>query len=174
MNGIAVIDIIFAALIVLFTIRCYLRGFIRELLSMAGVVLGLLASFLLYKNGAAFIRVRFMPDLKIIIISEILAFIAIFLVVFIAMKILERLFRDIIQGIQLGGVDRVLGIFFGLAEGIIVVCLFLFVMGIQPLFNAEQVFGESLFARVLLPFITGGFRNHAENTAALMAAIGRV
>ncbi|MDR2370650.1 MAG: CvpA family protein [Treponema sp.] len=170
MNGIAVIDIIFAALIVLFTIRCYLRGFIRELLLTAGVVLGLLASFLLYKNGAVFIRSRFMPDLKIIIISEILAFAAIFLVVFISMKILERIFRDIIQGVQLGGVDRILGIFFGLAEGIVVVCLFLFVMSVQPLFNAEQVFGESLFARILLPFIRGGAWNRAVNTAVLTAA----
>jgi membrane protein required for colicin V production len=173
MKGFAVIDIIFAGLIVLFTIRCYLRGLIREFFSMAAVVLGLLASLFFYKNGAIFIRDRF---LNMKIIPEILAFIALFLIVFIAVKILEHLFHDIIQGIQLGGVDRILGILFGLAEGILVVCLFLFVMDNQPLFDAEKVFGESFFARLFLPFIKGESR--AETTAllkaVLMAATGRV
>jgi hypothetical protein len=44
----------------------------------------------------------------------------------------------------------------------------------QPLFNAEQVFGESLFARVLLPFM-GAAWNHAGDAVVLTtAAAGRV
>ncbi|MDR0601318.1 MAG: CvpA family protein [Treponema sp.] len=157
MNGIAVIDIIFAVLIIIFTVRCYLRGFIGELLSMTALVLGLLASLFFYKNGAVFIRERFMPGVGVI--PEILAFVILFLVVFIAVKIVEHLLRDIIEGIRLGNVDRFLGIFFGIAEGIVVVSLVLFVLSIQPVFNAHSILEKSLFARILLPFISGGVWN---------------
>jgi membrane protein required for colicin V production len=157
MNEIPVIDIIFAVLIVIFTVRCYLRGFIRELLSMTAVALGLLSALFFHKNGAVFIRDRFMPGVGVI--PEILAFIIIFLAVFIAVKIVERLLQDIINSIRLGGVDRFLGIFFGIAEGIAAVSLVLLVLYVQPVFNARSILEQSIFARVFLPLILNGAWN---------------
>jgi membrane protein required for colicin V production len=154
MKGPAVIDIIFIALAIILTIRCALRGFIGELMSMAATVLGLLAALFFYKNGGAFIRTQFMPGMKII--PEILAFIALFLIVFILIKILESILKEIIEGIKLGGADRFLGLIFGLAEGIIVISLILFVLTIQPLFDPGPILRESFFADLLLPLITGG------------------
>jgi membrane protein required for colicin V production len=154
MKGIAVIDIIFVVLAIILMVRCALRGFIGELMSMASVVLGLLAALFFYKNGGVFIREKFMPDMTII--PEILAFIALFLIVFIIIKILEGILKDIIERIQLGGADRILGIVFGLAEGVIVISLILFVLTIQPLFDPAPVLRGSFFARLLLPLITGG------------------
>ncbi|MDR1586981.1 MAG: CvpA family protein [Treponema sp.] len=150
----AAIDILFAALIVIFTVRCALRGFVGELFSVASLALGLLAALYFYRNGALFIREKFMPGLKII--PEIAAFIAIFLIVFICIKIIEGMLREIIEGIRLGRADRFLGIFFGLAEGIIVVSLILFVLSIQPLFESAPILEKSFFGNLLLPFITGG------------------
>jgi membrane protein required for colicin V production len=154
MNSVAVIDIIFAVLILIFIVRCSLRGFIGELMSMASVVLGLLTAFLFYKNGGLYIREKFMPDMKVI--PDILAFIALFLIVFILIKILELMLKEIIEGIRLGGADRFLGILFGLVEGIIVVSLILFVLTIQPLFDPAPILNKSFFADILLPVITGG------------------
>jgi len=51
----SIIDIVFVGLIGLFMIRCYLKGFVSELLSMAALVLGLLAAIFFYKNGGAFL-----------------------------------------------------------------------------------------------------------------------
>jgi membrane protein required for colicin V production len=153
MKGIAVIDIVFAALAVLLAVRCALKGFIGELLSMASVVLGLLAAFFFYKNGGAFIRTQFMPGMDIV--PEVLAFAALFLIVFILIKILEAILKDIILGINLGGADRFLGLVFGLGEGLIVISLILFVLTIQPLFDPAPVLQKSLFAKLLLPLITG-------------------
>ncbi|GHV94151.1 colicin V biosynthesis protein [Spirochaetia bacterium] len=154
----AVIDIIFIALIVIFTLRCALKGFIGELMSMASIVLGLLAALYFYKNGGGFIREKFMPELQII--PEIIAFIALFLIVFITIKILEAVLKGIIEGIRLGTADRFLGIFFGLVEGIIVVSLVLFVISIQPLFDPKPVLEKSFFAKMLLPLITGNGGNN--------------
>jgi len=150
---VSVIDIVFILLAALFAIRCFLKGFISELLSVSAVVLGILASLFFYKNGGEFIRVKFWPDLKII--PEIVAFIALFIIVFIIVKLLEMMLKEIIQGVKLGGVDRFLGIIFGLAEGITVISLVLFLLNVQPLFDASSILSDSIFARILLPLITG-------------------
>ena len=166
----ALIDVIFIALIILFTLRCALKGFISELMSMASIVLGLLAALYFYKNGGELVRVKWMPNLKII--PEIIAFIALFLIVFIAIKILEAILKDIIEGIRLGSADRFLGIFFGLVEGIIVVSLVLFVFSVQPLFDPEPMLTKSFFAGLLLPFITGHGVAALDATARLLLSAG--
>jgi membrane protein required for colicin V production len=122
-------------------------------MSMAAVVLGLLAAIYFYKKGGEFIRERFMPDVNIL--PEIIAFTALFLILFIAVKIIESLLKNIIEGVKLGGADRVLGIFFGVAEGIVVVSLVLFLLNIQPLFDPAPIFAGSFFANILLPLIAG-------------------
>jgi membrane protein required for colicin V production len=149
----AAIDVLFMALIVIFTVRCALRGFVGELFSIASLVLGLLAAFYFYRNGALFIREKFMPGLKIV--PEIAAFIVIFLIVFICIKIIEGMLKEIIEGIRLGRADRFLGIFFGFVEGVIVVSLILFVLRVQPIFESAPILEKSFFGELLLPFITG-------------------
>ena len=151
--NLAVIDFIFIALIGLFIIRCFLKGFISEILSMAGIVLGLLASLFFYKNGAEFLRSQFWPELKVI--PEIIAFVGLFIIVFFIIKLLEILLKGIINNVKLGGADRALGIVFGLAEGIVVVSLILFLLEIQPLFDPSSIISDSFFASLLLPLITG-------------------
>ena len=149
----SVIDFIFLGLILLFIIRCYLKGFVSELLSMAGIVLGILASLFFYKNVADFIREKFWPDLSTI--PEIVAFVSLFIIVCIIVKILEKLLTDIVDRVNLGSADSLLGIVFGLAEGIAVVCLILFLLRVQPIFSPDSLLSESFFARLLLPLITG-------------------
>lgn len=148
-----VLDIIFTVLIGLFIVRCYLKGFVTELLSMAGIALGLLAALFFHKNGADFLRDRFWPDLRVI--PEILAFIALFVIIFILIKFLCLMIKGIIEGIKLGGLDRSLGLIFGFAEGIVVVSLFLFIIRIQPIFNPAPLLADSFFAQLLLPLIVG-------------------
>jgi membrane protein required for colicin V production len=146
-------DVIFVGLIGLFMIRCYVRGFISELLSMAAIVLGLLTSLFFYKNGAEFLRKHFWHELNIV--PEVAAFILLFIIVFIVVKLLERMLKEIIERVSLGGADRFIGVIFGLAEGIAVVSLILFLLRIQPLFNPEELLSDSFFAHILLPLITG-------------------
>ena len=150
---ISVIDVIFILLLILFIVRCYLKCFVSELFSMAAVVLGLLASLFFYKNGGEYLRSRFWPDMKII--PEVAAFFALFLIVFVVIKLLEIMLKGIINGVSLTGADRFLGIFFGMAEGIAVISLVVFVLRIQPLFDPSSILTESVFARLLLPLITG-------------------
>jgi len=147
------IDFIFIGLIALFMIRCFLKGFVSEVFSMAAVVLGLLAALFFHKNGGEFLRAQFWPGLKVI--PEIAAFIILFIIVFLVVKIIEKILVDIIKGVSLSGANSFLGLIFGLAEGIVAVSLIIFVLKMQPLFDASSLLHNSFFARLILPLIAG-------------------
>lgn len=149
--GLEPIDIIFIALILILVIRCALRGFIEELMSMASVVAGVLSAVFFYKRGGAFIRERYLENLGII--PEVLAFILLFFIPFVGIRILEHVIKDIVARVNLGGFDRFLGIIFGLIEGIALISLVLFVIDVQPLFDKNLLLEKSFFAHFLLPVI---------------------
>ena len=153
----AVIDFIFSGLIVFFIIRCYIKGFISELLSMAAVLFGILAALFFFRNGAEILRTRFEFDTWLF--PEIVSFLAIFLIVALVINLVKLLLKEIISRIKLGGADRFLGMVLGFAEGIAVVSLILFLFIIQPFFDAGGILADSFFARFLLPIITGEVRS---------------
>jgi membrane protein required for colicin V production len=148
----AIIDIIFIVLIFILIIRSALRGFVGEVMSMASVVLGLLAALLFYKPGAAFVRTKILEDVEVL--PELIAFVSLMIIVFIVIKILERIIQDIISRITiLGGIDHSLGLVLGFLEGLLLVSLILFVLSIQPLFNPEPFLENSFFAKLLNPLV---------------------
>jgi membrane protein required for colicin V production len=130
-----------------------LKGFVGEVFSMAAIILGILCALFFYKNGGEFLRTTFWPGLKVI--PEVIAFISLFIIVFIVVKILESMFKGIIERVKLSGIDRFLGTILGLAEGIAVVSLVLLLLKIQPLFDPSSILSDSVFAKILLPLITG-------------------
>jgi membrane protein required for colicin V production len=145
------IDIFFAILIVVMTIHGYVKGFIQELFSRAAPVLGIWTAILLFQAGAEFIRARFMQNMRLV--PEILAFAAIFVLVSLFVKLLGAILRNVVEGIHLGTVNKLLGVVFGLIEGFAFTALILFILKIQPLFDSSKLIGESIFARYLLPFV---------------------
>jgi len=151
MGNLPVIDLIFLILIVLMVIHGYVKGFIEELFSWAAIVLAIWAAVLLHSAGAAFIRTKVMQNVKYV--PEILAFIAIFLIVMILLKMLEHILKDLIMGAKLGGANKVLGLIFGLVEGIALSALILFILTVQPIFDVSKILADSIFAQILLPFI---------------------
>jgi membrane protein required for colicin V production len=166
-SSLKILDYVFLGLALLLVIRCTLRGFISEFVALASLVLGALGSLFLYRSCAAFLRDHglrtFTDNIPAFIqklfpalvrnIPEILAFVLVFAVIFFAVKLVGYLLKDIIQRISLGGVDRFLGLLFGLAEGIAVISLLLLILRLQPLFDAAPLLEGSFFAELLLPLI---------------------
>lgn len=167
MNSLGIIDYVFIGLTLLLVIRCTLRGFISEFMTLASLVLGVLGSLFLYRNCAVFLRSRGLeaftgkipPFIQRLLpglvrnIPEILSFVLIFAFVFVLVKLVEYLLTDIVERINLGGVDRFLGFLFGFAEGIMVTALLLLAFTLQPIFDAGPLLEGSFFAELLLPFI---------------------
>jgi membrane protein required for colicin V production len=141
---------------VIIIVRCTLRGFVEEVMSMAAMVLGLGSAFFFHKRGAAFLIEKYLPNMKVL--PEVLAFVAIFLIVFLAVKLLEFILKDIVERVHLSGVDRFLGALFGFLEGVVLVSLVILVLSIQPLFDAGPLLEKSYFAQTLAPYI-GAARN---------------
>jgi membrane protein required for colicin V production len=99
--NLAIIDIVFLVLIFILVIRGGLRGFVTEIMSMAAVVLGILAAVLFYKPGAVFVRTKILADMQVV--PELIAFVALVAIVFLSIKILEHIIQDIISRINLLG-----------------------------------------------------------------------
>jgi membrane protein required for colicin V production len=161
----AAIDIVFVVIIAIFSFRCAARGFVGELLSMAALIFGMLAAICFFRWGGHFIRSYFMLEMKVL--PEAIAFVTIFVFVFIIIKTIEATLKNIIETIQLGGLDRMLGLLFGFVEGIIIVCLIIFVINVLPPVVSHSVLDKSIFAKILLPFIFGNKKEMLESVALL-------
>jgi membrane protein required for colicin V production len=151
MGNLPVIDYIFIFLILLMIVHGFIKGFIEELFSWAALILAIWAAVLLNPAAAAFIRQKAMQNVRVV--PEILGFAAIFILVMIVIKFLEKILKDVIAGANLGSVNKILGALFGLVEGFAFVVLVIFVLSVQPLFNASGILGDSVFAQIMLPVI---------------------
>ena len=146
-------DWIFAGIVILLAVRCFVRGFVQEVLSVASYAFGLLAG-LLFSNTVLEIAEKKLglsglsPTIKYII-----AFALCFIVGFLIMKLIEKLIREGLEAANLDIFDKVLGLGLGIAEGLVVVSLLLVIMKIQPFFDATKLLSSSLFASTLLPLV---------------------
>ena len=151
MSNVPVIDLVFLILVILMVIRGHVKGFITEFFSWVALVLSIWAAVLFHPAGAEFIRGKVMKNVEHI--PEVLAFVGIFAIIMLLVKMIEHILKDVILGAKLGGANRFLGAVFGLVEGLTLTALLLFLLSIQPLFDASNIIVNSNFARILLPII---------------------
>jgi len=151
------LDWIFVVILALLGIRCMIRGFVAEVLSVAAVFVGILAALFLYKSAGLLFVGWGLPAAPAIL-PPALGFAAVFLVAFLIVKLIERLLEEGIDAAQLGGVDRLLGLLLGLAEGLMLVSLVIIAMNLlEPALKTvagySKLFHDSFFVRTLLPII---------------------
>jgi membrane protein required for colicin V production len=151
MADLPVIDYIFIFLIMLMIVHGYIKGLIDELFSWAALILAIWVAVLLNSATAVFIRQRIMQNVRVV--PEILGFAAVFILVMIVIKLLEKILKDVIEGANLGTVNKILGAVFGLIEGFAFVILIIFVLTVQPLFDPSKIFSGSIFVQIMLPLI---------------------
>jgi membrane protein required for colicin V production len=136
------VDIFFIIVILFFTIRCIIKGFITELMSVASVVGGITAGFFFAPALSAAID-------KYIGVSgwnRLISFLIIFLTVYIILKVIERGFYSLMERVSLEKLDRSLGLFLGLFEGLMIVIIIITVIDVQPLVPPEKILSGSLIA----------------------------
>jgi membrane protein required for colicin V production len=146
----AVIDIVFAVVILVLTVRGLLRGFIEEVFSLGALVLGLAAAVLFSGSLARPVEQTFGIPAGW---GQVVAFLAVFLVVYIVLKLVEKALHGLAEKVQLENLDKALGFIFGLLEGMVFVALAILVLRLQPFFNVDGLFRGSLTGRYLLPLV---------------------
>jgi membrane protein required for colicin V production len=145
----AAIDVVFAILIVVLAVRGAIRGFVAEFGSVAALFLGLGGAIALYKSVGALMDKWFGSSLW----NPFIAFLVVFLLIYLLVKALERLLAALFDRLELERLDRAIGLFLGLAEGLLLVGVLLILLNWQPFFETRGLLGDSLFARFLSPVL---------------------
>jgi len=144
-----VIDIVFALLVVIAAIRGAFRGFIAEVGSMAALILSFGAAIVFYKPVSVILNNQFGESMW----NQLIAFLVLFLLVYLVVKLVQRLLQNIIERLNLDRLDSAMGLFLGIAEGLVVVGIVLFAINWQPFFDPKSLLGSSFFARMLFPVL---------------------
>ncbi len=143
------IDVVFLIIIAFLTIRGALRGFVKELLSMAGIILGVVAGLLFSGVVAEFLADRFGGGDWL----QIVAFLGLFVIVYIIVKIFENALNNLVERIHAQSLDHALGLFLGVIEGVLACFVVILLLQLQPFFAIEPILEESIGAAILLPFL---------------------
>lgn len=143
------LDYVLLAIMAVAALRCWFRGIIGEVLSTAAVVGGLLAGIFFYRPVGAFAASLF----SLGGFEPIVGFVVAFAIVFIAVKLVERSLRGVLEALNLNALDRILGFVFGAFEGLIVAAIAVIILRYQPIVDVEALLGGSFFARMLIPIV---------------------
>ena len=143
-----VVDIVLLVLLAIIVLRAGLRGFVEEATGVAWIVLGFLFSFSFFKQGAAFIRTKALHDVQYI--PEVLAFLALFFIAFVAIKIIGSMLKEIIERTHLDILDKALGFIFGFFKAAVLIAALIFLIRIQPVFDSETLLKDSVIARLFI------------------------
>ncbi len=105
-----------------------LRGFIREVFSIAVWVVAAVVAL----HMAEPLSVRLEPWVELPSARVIAAFVGVFVVILVIGALLNYLLGKLIKGTGLSGTDRMLGALFGAARGIVLVVMAVLVASITP------------------------------------------
>lgn len=143
---IAPLDIIFLVIVGISSIRTAMRGFVAEVMSFAAVVGGIAAAVLLSGRVAAYIGTHY----GVSVWNKVIAFLGIFLLCYLLIKIFEKGIYRVVDSINLDKLDRALGFFLGIAEGLLVVVVVVLILEVQPFFKLGPTLQESRAATVIM------------------------
>ncbi len=124
------LDLAVIALLAIILIRSYLRGLIREVASLGGIVLALLVGIRFHPGAEKFLVAAFGPSPYMAAVGFGLLFVVTLLVISLVSGRLSK----IVSNGPLGGLDRLLGLCFGALKGclIVITCIFLFTFMAGP------------------------------------------
>ena len=142
------VDFAILGVVALSAIISVIRGFVRETVSLVIWI------------AAFWAALHFGPDLAAAMsgmiettsVRMVTAFVILFLAVFIVGSLLNHFLSKAVKRIGLGGVDRVLGVLFGIARGALVIALVLIVIGLTPLTDSAA-WRESLLIGYMSPWL---------------------
>lgn len=143
------LDIVFLVIIAFAALRAMIRGFVREFMSVAALLLGIAAAVLFSGVAAEYLQ----PWLGVGPWAQVVAFLALFVVVYIVVKIFENALDRVVEHIHAESLDRAVGFFLGIAEGILLTFIIILLLQLQPFFEAQGVLRQSIFARTLTPLL---------------------
>ncbi len=130
MEGFTIVDGVVAVVIVLSALLAYSRGFVRELMAIAGWVGAFILAFVFADQARPLVKqIPVVGDFlgnncELLIIAS---FAIVFALALVIVSLFTPLFSSLIQNSILGPVDQVLGFVFGVVRGVLLVAVAFFV-----------------------------------------------
>jgi membrane protein required for colicin V production len=118
------LDVLIVSTLVFFVVKGLIRGFVREIASLAGVVLGIVIASRYQADVTEIIKQFLNPGPYLPLIS----FVVVFAVVLVGCNLLGWLIRLALRKAPLGWMDRVLGLCFALLKGVVVTYLVIVIL----------------------------------------------
>lgn len=143
------LDYTLLVIIALSAVYSIFRGFIREMLSLIGWVLAFWVAIKFSAALASYLE----PMISVPGIRFGAAFLLLFLSIIVGTVFVNRLIYGLIKLGGLRGFDRLIGAGFGLARGVLIVAVLVFLGGWSPLAQ-EPIWQESIMVGYLQKFTT--------------------
>lgn len=135
-----IVDIIVGSILLISSIIAFIRGFIREVLTIFGVVGGMIASYIAGGTFSDAVEKWITPEtsnfeleqqeapklfdlIPYPIAADILGYGGVFIVVVGVLSVISHFLSEFLRKLGLGAVDRSLGVVFGIVRGIILLGL---------------------------------------------------
>ncbi len=150
--NLAVFDVIGILVLLAAGVRCAFKGFVAEFLSALAIITGLAAAVIFTATLSDVLS----PYLGETLWTPIIAFLLIFLIGYVLIKIVESTLHRIIERVELEKLDQALGFFLGLIEGFLFLALLVFVLQLQTVIEIGPFLEESFLARILQQIIPVG------------------
>ena len=150
MEYIKALDYVIFVLFIIGGIWGAIKGFIEEVSTKLGYILGFLFAMMFTHTLCGFFRDKAgFPAW----FAAFIAYFLIFITGYLLMKGIGAILSNIAETAKITVVDNILGFFLGLVEAFIVMAVFEYILGFQNVFNLQHYFDESLFSsKLLLPF----------------------
>jgi membrane protein required for colicin V production len=133
-------------LVVVSTVAAFQKGIIRVLLSLGGLIIGIVVASWNYETLAASLH----RSILSVVLCEVVAFLAILIVVMVLFSLIARALSKTVKAIGLGFLDRLLGAAFGFARGVL--------LGIAAMMVAAAFFPDAAWLEnsALSPYFLSG------------------
>lgn len=125
------VDFVLIGIISVSLLISLVRGFVREALSLAAWVLAFWVSWTFFRELAVHLE----PWVSVPSLRLGLAFAVLLLVTLILGAMVNFLISQLVERTGLTGTDRLLGMFFGVARGVVLVAILVLLAGLTPIPN---------------------------------------
>lgn len=156
------IDLIFAIIIFALAIAGVVKGFVAEFFGKAAFVLGLVVAVIFYSKLYPFVAKWIHVDF----FAQAAAFILLFIATFLLIKIVQQIIGGFFQGEIMSGLNRALGFFLGLFEGLLIVAVILILLNAQSWFDVSSLLEGSFFAKIMSGIIAQPVQYMSERIVA--------
>jgi membrane protein required for colicin V production len=149
LSGMNPLDWVIALTLAISTITAFMRGLIRSVVSLAGLLVGIVAACWYAPRAAAYLVKWITP----FALAEIVAFVLVLAAVYVVAALSGRLLRGACSAVGLGFLDRLAGAGFGFVRGVLLLAAML--LPVAPLLGDFQTAKNSVLLPYLLPAAHG-------------------